>query len=221
MSDVVNMIVKGLEELGFFEWIKERIKIGPAWKAKSAAYFFVPGLISLSFIIYGGGLSIDFGKGLAISELKSEISKERASSSKRAVLIIAEPVALDAYVTVTNNSARIWTSLDEERAQRNVERQHFGLDGSTLHVKARFFQAEEEPVAVVVEGEVADEFEVNGKTESVRNWRLSSRRSGAIVAAVLINCFMALGVGLATGVAAPVHPDKNDGRKKRTEPNKE
>jgi hypothetical protein len=216
---VIDLIDRFLQELGFFEWLKQRIEIGPEWKAKAAAYFLVPGMIAGIYITYGGGLSIDFGKGMAISELKSEITQGGVASSKRGVLIIAEPVLLNSKIPLQHDSAKIWSSLDEQRAARNAAGNHLGLNGPMLYFNTPFFEAESEPVVMIVEGAMADHIEVHGKTESVQNWRLSSRRSTSIVSAVLLNCFMALGIGLATGVA-PVDPNKHDTGKKRTKPNK-
>jgi hypothetical protein len=200
--------------------------MGPAWKAQGVAYVLAPGFILGVAITYGGGVGVDFGKGFAISELKTEMI-QGAPFPRGAVLFIAEPKASIYEIPLTPTPSKIWSSLNAEKAEKNAEIGHFKLNGSVLHIHTPFYDVKDEPVLVLVEGALdpqkstsGPQIEVLGRTESVENWRLTSRNSSSVVSAVLINCFFALGLGLATA-AAPINGDKNNTSQEGTEPDEE
>jgi hypothetical protein len=224
---ILNLLKDALKEFGIVEKIKKRARrMGPAWKAQGVAYFLAPGIILGVGITYGGGVGIDFGKGFAISELKTELV-QGAPFPKGGVLLIAEPKSSNYEIPVTPTPSKIWSSLDAEQAKKNAEIGHLRLNGSVLHIHTPFFAVKDEPVLVLVEGALdpqkgmsGPQIEVLGQTESIENWRLTSRNSSSVVSAVLINCFFALGLGLATA-AAPINGDKNNTGQEGTEPDEE
>jgi hypothetical protein len=224
MKQFFDAIIYLLEKSGIVDQIKQRItrrfkRIGPAWIAKGAAYFFAPGIILGIVITYGGGLAIDFGKGLAVSELQTEISKEGTPSLKKGIVVIAESPASAYKFLIENNSSKIWSSLEEKSAENNRDLGHFKLNGLVLDVKTPFFDVND-PVVMLIEGDVNEKFEVQDRTELIKNWGLISRNSTSIVAAVLINCFFALGIGLAAAMT-PIDGNKNNAGKVGAQPDEE
>lgn len=195
MLEVVKMI---------FDIIKG---LGPAQQAKIAAYFLAPVLIlgiSISGLV-GGGLSIDFERAISISELKTEVTGKGEPAAKRGVVLIAEPEYKDFRVHL-GNASKIWSSLDPETAQSNTDR--LELNGDELKVITPFFGVSES-VTVVVDGDLGKDIRVAGGTESVEDWRLSSRRASSLVSGVLAACFLALGMAVATGAPAVDRPKNN------------
>jgi hypothetical protein len=186
--------------------------------AKLAAYFLAPGLIlsaALSGVV-GGWLSIDFEKPITISELKSEIPAGGEPTEKRGIVLIAEPASKDFRVQLKHVS-KIWSSLDSETARSNNDR--LSLSGEELKVITPFVGVNE-PVALVVDGELGKDIQVPGGTESVEDWRLSSRRSNSLVSGVLAVCFLMLGMAVPIGTA-PVDRDQNNAGQIGTEPDKD
>lgn len=196
--------------------IKKITSLSPTRKAKRVAHFYAPGFILSVVILYG---FIDFGKGVAISELKTEITAAGDASSKRGVVIIAESASSNYQIPLAQNSSKIWSSLDAETARRNVHIGRLGLDVDGLYSITPFFD-EKDPVTLVVEGDLGKDIKVAGETEPVEGWRLSSRRTSSLVPSVLINCFLALGIGAAAG-GTTVDRGKDNATKKRAKPNKD
>lgn len=220
MKEIYDAILNLLKEFGVIDKIKERAKrAGPAWKAKGVAFFLAPGFILAIATTFGGGKAIDFNKGLAVSELQTETAQGSEPISKKSIVVIAEPNKSSYEIPIKKNSSKIWTSLDEEKAQRNADIGHFRINGTVLHVQTPFFDVNE-PVVLLIDGELDRQIEVLGETESIDNWRLVSRNSSSVVSAVLVNCFFALGIGLASA-AAPINGDKNYTSEVGTEPNEE
>lgn len=170
-----------------------------AERARISAYILAPGLLlGLSISgVWGGGLAIDLGRPVVISELKTEITGKGDPTSKRGIVIIAEPVSSEYRIQLRTESSRIWSSLNEEEARANVD--HLMLDGGGLKSKMPFIGVNG-PVAVVVDGDIGKDIQVPGATERVEDWLLSSRRSGSIVSSVLLACVFAFGMSLATGL---------------------
>lgn len=192
--------------------------LSPTRMAKLAAYFLAPGLIlsaALSGVV-GGWLSIDFEKPITISELKSEIPAGGEPTEKRGIVLIAEPASKDFRVQLKHVS-KIWSSLDSETARSNNDR--LSLSGEELKVITPFVGVNE-PVALVVDGELGKDIQVPGGTESVEDWRLSSRRSNSLVSGVLAVCFLMLGMAVPIGTA-PVDRDQNNAGQIGTEPDKD
>lgn len=169
--------------------------------ARISAYVLAPGLLlgfSLSGAL-GGGLTIDIERPFAISELKTEVIGRGDPSSKRGIVLIAEPVTSEYRIQLVPIAPKIWSSLDEEAARANADR--LVLDRGGLNVKTPFVGVNG-PVTVVVNGDVGKDILVPGGTERVEDWKLSSRRSGSIVSSVLLACVFAFGMSLATGLPA-------------------
>jgi hypothetical protein len=191
---------------------------GPAQRAKLVAYAIAPGLIlGLSVSrLSGGGLAIGFEGDVAISELKTEITGSGSPSSKRGIVLIAEPVSKDFRVQL-GMASKIWSSLDAATVLKNKDR--LALDGDDLKVTTPLFGVNG-PVTIVVDGELGKDIQVPGDTESAEDWRLSSRQSRSLVSWVLAVCFLALGMTVAT-VAPSVDRNKNNTSQEGTEPYKD
>jgi hypothetical protein len=173
-------------------------------KAKVIAYFYLP-LLILGFVAYfGGGLSTD--AGIAISELRTEMTAAGDQSAKRGVVIIAEPNSSEYRIPVSSSNAKLWSSLDENAARRNKDK--VGINQDELRIDTPF-SGESNPVTFVVEGDVGIEMYMPGETVSVGKWGLSSRRSGSLIYGVLTICALALGLGAAVGFP-PVKLHEND-----------
>ncbi len=177
-----------------------------AERAKISAYILAPDLLlglSVSGVL-GGEIAIDLGRPVVISEIKTEFTGKDAPTSRRGILLIAEPVSSEYRIQLKTDSPRIWSSLNEEEARANVD--HLALDGSGLKGKTPFIGVNE-PVAVVVDGDVGKDVQIPGGTERVEDWLISSRRSSSIVSSVLLACVFAFGMSLATGLPS-AGPDK-------------
>jgi hypothetical protein len=220
IKDFYDAILNLLKEFGVIDKIKERAKrAGPTWKAKGVAYVLAPGFILAIAITFGSGKAIDFNKGLTLSELQTETAQGNEPVSRKSIVVIAEPNTSSYEIPIKKNSSKIWSSLDAEKAQRNADIGHFRINGTVLHVHTPFYDVNE-PVLLLIEGELDRQIEVLGETESIDNWRLVSRSSTSVVYAVLVNCFFALGIGLASA-ATPINGDKNYTSQIGTEPNEE
>lgn len=179
-----------------WEYLKGR---SDAERAKISAYILAPGLLlglTISGVL-GGGLAIDLGRPVVISELKTEITGKGDPISKRGIVLIAEPASLEYRIQLKTESSSIWSSLSEEEARANTD--HLALDGSGLKGKMPFIGVTG-PVTVVVDGVVGKDIQVPGATERVEDWLISSRRSSSIVSSVLLACVFAFGMSLATGL---------------------
>lgn len=198
-------------------------RLSPTEKAKFLSHFLVPGLILGITIFFGGWVTIGYERGVAISELKTEISGTGATSIKRGVVVIAEPISskFDYLIPVTSNTSTIWSSLDGDSAGENVETYRLALNARLLHGNSPLITSVNEPVVLIVEGDLGTEIEIPGYgKESVENWRLSSRRSLSLVFGVMINCALALGIGVVTG-SPSVNPNQDNARQIGAEPNEE
>jgi hypothetical protein len=163
-------------------------------RAKVVAYFYLP-LSILGFVAYfGGGLSTD--ASIVISELRTEVAAAGDPSDKRGIVVIAEPNSSEYRIPVASNNAKIWTSLDGSAARRNKDK--IGINQDELKIDTPLF-GENNPVMVIVEGDVGKEMYLPGETVSISKWGLSSRRSGSLVYGVLTICSLALGLGAAAG----------------------
>lgn len=187
-------------------------------KAKAIAFFYLPLLILLLVGYFGGGLSTD--SSIAVSELKTEMSGAGEQSSKRGLVVIADPTSLTSSeyrISLASKEAKVWSSFDENAARRNKER--VGIDQAELKITTPF-SGESNPVTLVVEGDLGKEIYVPGETVPVDKWGLSSRRSSSLLYGVLIICSLALGLGVSMGFP-PLEPDKDATSQVGKEPNEE
>lgn len=197
------------DPLGIIDFISERTKnLSPTGKAKAMAYFYLPLLILLLVAYFGGGLSTD--SSIAVSELKTEMTGVGDQSSKRGLVVIADPTSLassEYRIPLSPNGAKVWSSFDENAARRNKEKVEVNQDELTINTP---FSGElTGPVTLVVEGVLGKEIYAPGETVPVDKWGLSSRRAASLVYGVLIICSLALGLGVAVGFP-PVKPNEDD-----------
>lgn len=168
-------------------------------RAKISAYVLAPGLL-FGLTLSGAwrsGLAIDLERPIAISELKTEVTGKGAPASKRGIVLIAEPESSEYRLQLGTGASKIWSSLDEEAARANADR--LLLDGSGLNGKTPFIGVNE-PVAIIVDGDLGKDIQVPGGTERVEDWRLYSRRSSSIVSSVMLACVFAFGMSMAIGL---------------------
>jgi hypothetical protein len=218
MIDIVLMILNLLLEK--FNISKEKIKnLTPTEKARVVAYILMPTLILLISIwaVSNGWLGIDLERAFAISELKTVSAGGGISSSKRGVVVIAEPVQSDYRIPLTHNNTEIWSSLTEQDVQSNND--SLTLNSDELRVVTSFYGVSE-PVAIVLDGELGKEIKFRGPAESIEDWRLSSRRNVSLAFWPLAACFLAYGIAVARG-APVVDRDKNDASQIGAEPDKD
>jgi hypothetical protein len=208
------------EPLAIFKYIETLIEstrnLSLAGKAKAIAYFYLPLLILFLVAYFGGGLSTD--SSITVSELKTEINETGAQSSKRGLVVIADPTSLtpsEYIIPLAPNGAKVWSSFDENVGSRNKGKVTVNQDG--LKINMPFSGESNPPVTIVVEGDMGKEIYAPGETVPVAKWGLSSRRSASLVYGVLIICSLALGLGVAVGFP-PVKPDEDDGSQVGKEP---
>lgn len=205
-------IVSYIEKL-----INKTRKLSPVGKAQAIAYFYLPLLILLLVGTFGGGLSTD--SGITVSELKTEMTDAGDQSSKRGVVVIADPTSLTPsqfVIPLAPNGAKVWSSLDADAAHLNKER--VGVNQDELKITTPFLRGDNNPVTIVVEGDPGKEIYAPGETVPVDKLGLSSRRSGSLLYGVLIICSLALGLGLSVGFP-PIEPDEDDSSQAGKEPN--
>lgn len=186
------------------------------------AHFLIPALVLSVTIFFGKAVSVGFEQGVAISELKTEINEAGITSQKRGVVVIAEPNSpeLKYVIPLSKRGSTLWSSLDETNASDNHRVNQLALTASGLYGSNPPISKTNEPVALVLEGELGKEVIVIGEgNKPVGDWRLASRRSIYLVVGVLISCSIALGIGAVIGVPA-VDPNENDARQIGTEPDK-
>ena len=209
-----------LKIIDYVESIIQRTRnLTPVWKAKAIAYFYLPLLILSLVAYYGGGLSTD--SNIAVSELRTELTGGAVPSSKRGLVVIADPTSLTSSeykIPLAPNGAKVWISLDEQAAGRNKEK--VGIDQAELNIKTPFIGATSGPVTLVVEGDLGKEIYAHGETVPVAKWGISSRRSASLLYGVLIICSLALGLGVASGFP-PVNPDEDNAGQEGKEPDKQ
>lgn len=168
-------------------------------RATISAYVLAPGLL-FGLTLSGAwrsGLAIDLERPITISELKTEVTGKGAPASKRGIVLIAEPESSEYRVQLGTGASKIWSSLDEEAARANADR--LVLDGGGLNGKTPFIGVNE-PVAIVVDGDLGKNIQVPGGTERLEDWRLYSRRSNSIVSSVMLACVFAFGMSMAIGL---------------------
>lgn len=201
------MIAKLVELL--FKLVEKVIQLSPTQRASLLAHFLIPGLILGIAIFFSGGVSVGFEQGVAVSQLRTEITAQGVTSTKPGVIIIAEPFSTAEYlIPVTNNASRIWSSFDEDAARDNSDTHHLVLNERNLYGR-NLISRTNEPIALVVEGDLGSQIEIPGHgKESIESWRVASRRSVYLVVGVLITCSLALGIGVVIGVP-PVNPNEH------------
>lgn len=181
-----------------FEFLRGR---SPDEIAKISAYFLAPLVVlGLSIVGFLGGDAADSDRPIAISELKTEITGRGELGAKRGIVVIAEPVSSEYRIQLGPGATRIWSSLDEEAARANSDR--LVLAGGGLNGKTPLLGVSS-PVTLVVDGDLGNDVQILGGTESVEDWRLSSRRASSLVSSVLAACFFAFGVSLTLATGAP------------------
>jgi hypothetical protein len=175
-----------------FEYLKGKNKDEIA---RICAYFLAPVLVlGLSLLGFFGGGIAELDRPIAISELRTQITREGLSETKRGVVLIAEPTASEYRIPLGEGASRIWSSLDEEAARANADRLELragGLNGRTPFIGV------DAPVTIVVDGDLGKEVQVLGGKEATDDWRLTARRSNSLVSSVLAACFFAFGVSLS------------------------
>jgi hypothetical protein len=207
----------------FFKLVDKVRTLSPTQRAGLMAHLLFPGLVFGIAIFFGGGLIFGLENGVAISELKTEIDVSGATSTKRGVVVIAETFSSQPKYLIPLNKvgSKIWSSLDETSARSNHQIGSLVLTARGPYVANELISDDNQPIAFVVEGELADYIEIpgNGK-EAVADWRLAPRRSVYLIVGVLISCSLALGIGAVLGVPA-VNPNQNNASQIRTEPDKD
>jgi hypothetical protein len=166
---------------------------------KALAHILAPAAVVVATMYSGGLVAIGFDRTVGLSALKTEIKTGAVPSPKPGFVVIADPDAGNSeyVVEVTNPSASIWTSLDEKAALDNAT--HVNLIASGLDFKYPLIKVND-PLAVVVEGELGANIVIDNQAQSIDEWKLAARRRLALIVPVLFNCFVALGIGLVTGV---------------------
>jgi hypothetical protein len=179
-----------------FELLKGQ---SPAAMARIAAFLLAPGLILGSVVsgVLGGSFGVELERPITISKLRTEISANGSTVSKPGFALIVEPITSEYRVQIQSATSEIWSSLDEQTAQANRER--LTLDASGVTGKGPFLGVNE-PVTVVVEGQIGEEILIPGGAVKTDNWQLPSRRSDSIVSSALLACVFAFGMSLATGL---------------------
>lgn len=191
-------------------------------KAKALSHILAPALL-LGVAIYSGGwVAIGFERAIAISELRTEITDNSVASTQRGFVVIAEPEA-DHYkyvIPFSNGSSKIWNSLDEGLALDNAKGSSLLLIPSGLQITTPLVGVYE-PMTLVIHGDLGQQIEIVGHgKQPIADWRVSSRRPLSLIAAVLLNCSLALGIGIVTGFPS-INPNENNARKVSTQPDKE
>jgi hypothetical protein len=190
----------------------------PLQRTQIIAYFLAPAFI-LGISIYGlFGLSINFDKPVAISELRMEIGEKGEYTSKRGVVLIAEPTECE-FGLQLGTASKIWSSLDEQMVAENIIRNHLGLKAGTVSGNTPFL-GDRGPVALVIDGNLGETIDVSGAREPVDDWRLISRQSSSLLSGAFAGCLLTFGMTFALGMS-PVNGDENNASKKRTEPDKD
>src|ERR1041385_2126679 len=137
----------------YIEIVIEKMKnLSPAARVKAIAHFYLPLLILFLVGYFGGGLSTD--ASIAVSELKTEITKEGDQSPKRGLVVIADPTSLTSSeytIPLAPNGAKVWSSFDEAAARRN--KKMVEIDQDELKITTPF-SGENNPVTIVVEGDL-------------------------------------------------------------------
>jgi hypothetical protein len=177
------------------EWLKKRSGDDMARiVAHLLAPAFVLGLTLLGS--FGEILSLGSPRAITISELKTEISPRGDSKSKPGIAIIVEPITSEYRIPLIGGVSKMWSSLDEEEARANND--HLVLDAAGLNGRTPLVGVNE-PVMVVLEGNIGREIQIPGGREKIDDWRLESRKSLSLVSGVLLSCVFAFGVSLAKG----------------------
>jgi hypothetical protein len=177
------------------EWLKKRSGDDMARiVAHLLAPAFVLGLTLLGS--FGEVLSLGSPRAITISELKTEMSPSGDSKSKPGIAIIVEPITSEYRIPLSGGVSKMWSSLDEEEARANND--HLVLDAAGLNGRTPLVGVNE-PVMVVLEGNIGKEIQVPGGREKIDDWRLESRKSLSLVSGVLLSCVFAFGVSLAKG----------------------
>lgn len=205
-----------------FRLVDKIRRLNPTQGAGLLAHLLMPALVLAVTIFFGGGVSIGFEKGVAIAELKTEINETGKTSTKRGVVVIAEPSSAQSsyIIPLARQGVAIWSSLDEKNTLANHQVRRVLLTAKGVYGENPLISEVNEPIALIVEGELGTHIEIPGNgLQPVSDWRLASRRSVYLVLGVLISCSIALGIGAVIGVPA-VKPYDDDTSQIGTEPDK-
>ncbi|HYM75660.1 MAG TPA: hypothetical protein VE377_06745 [Candidatus Dormibacteraeota bacterium] len=184
--------------LEFVKWVLEIAKrIEPGDFAKFCAYLVAPGLVFVAVVsgVFGGPLSFDMERPIAISELRTQMTVAGQPSSSPGVALIVEPIASESRIRVESDQPSFWTSLSPESTIANKDR--LVIDRSGITAKPPFLGVPD-PVTIVIPGQLGKEIEVPGGTMPVENWQLTARRSASILSGTLLACVFAFGIALTT-----------------------
>lgn len=214
-----------------FVWIAKKVapdlvkwvqKLTLTQRYKLLAHVLLPTFILGTAFLSGGWVAIGYEREVTISELRTESPGTGGSLTRRGVVIIAEPVSskLDYLIPVTNNTSKIWSSLDPNSADENLKKFRLALNATHLHGNNPIVTPLDEPIVLVVEGDLGKEIELPGyANESVEAWRLSPKRSFSLVIGVIVNCALALGIGVVSGFPF-VDPSEDNAGQVGAEPDK-
>jgi hypothetical protein len=169
--------------------------------AKLSAYWLAPGSILLLTIsgLFGNIFAIGSAQPVTVSELKSEISLSGETTSKPGIALIIEPDSSEFRVPFHAPISRIWSSLDQNAARENKSR--LELDSRGVSIRSPFLHIGD-PVMLVIEGQIGQEFHLPGGAEMVDDLLLRSKRSLSIVTSVLLACVFAFGMSSAVGLVS-------------------
>jgi hypothetical protein len=108
----------------------------------------------------------------------------------------------------------MWNSLDKPNNESNAPTIHgigrLVMTTRGLYVANELVSDTNEPVAIILEGELGEYVEIPGYgKEPVSELRLAPRRSMYLIVGILISCSLALGIGAVIGVPAVNSNDNN------------
>lgn len=167
--------------------------------ARLAAYVLAPScvLLGAASTVWSPGLAVDLSQPLVISSLRSRLDATGGVTASTGAAIIVEPVESEFRIPFAQGRGALWTSLDTELVRANAGR----LTNSMGEVVLRPpFLGTSEPVAIVVEGDLAGRIDVPGGSQPIDLLKLQSRRSVSLVSSVLLCSALAFGMAIAGGL---------------------
>jgi hypothetical protein len=178
----------------------------PDQRVKFLAYVLAPFIVLIiPFLYHFSGMTLDPGKSVVVSELKTETLSNGNTNMKSGVALIIDPEDLQFRVPLRAPSSALWTSLDEEEMYAN--KTHLMLDRRGFSGVAPLIGVKD-PVTVILEGQLIDQIELSARKETLKGWRLVSKKANSALAGVLIICVFAFGFAFAT-VVPSVEGDQN------------
>lgn len=188
--------------------------LGPGALARVAAYLLAPGIVvGLSGTgVYAPGSGLDFGRPMAISELKTVVSSQGVLLPSSGLTVLIEPMDGEYQIPFSSPSS-MWVSLDPAVVRANADR--LRLTDLGFSAKSPLVGVSE-TIAVVVAGQAGQDVLVPGGRQPASDWRLSSRRSLSVLSSALLACVFGFGMAVARGLSSKAA--ERTTRKKSTQP---